>query len=172
MLAKVMENPTKTHRRGRCGTTNEQKCWNFLENASCGHGLQKCVLPATLRKFYKKKRLPTLGQKRTCFGTFARDVLSFGTFCDTSRLKTRIPPICDTSRAKTPKIGWQPPKVTKDVRILEKTANSPPKQNSRSPSSGFSIFQKFDSPAGREREGKRFPRSSSLGFATFATPLS
>ena len=120
-LQKTLQNPTNFALK----PPNEAKRLESLRKRPF-HLLKKSsVLPATLRKFYKK-RLPTLGEKRTFFATLARDVLSFVTFCDTSRLKTRIPLICDTSRARTPKIGRRPPKVAQNAGILEKTTNSPP----------------------------------------------
>ena len=76
--------------------TSAQRCKTTFSVEFCKHFLKTCV--------------PTLGQKRQKGKRFARDVLRFATFCNTSRLKVPILTFCTRSRAGALEARPQPTK--------------------------------------------------------------
>ena len=75
-----------------------------LETAAAPQRLKLCVSLASCSTF-SKNRVPTLGEKHRKSKRFARDVLQFGAFCDTSReiarfcvFATPLGPECKTTR--------------------------------------------------------------------------
>ena len=101
---------------------------------------------------------PTLGEKRQKSERFARDVLQFATFCDTSRLKVHFFTFRTRSRAGTPKIYESSQKSTKNALFLEKTTIHLQNKSGLAPGLLKQLLQNSTPTLHGNAKKKRFPR--------------